>query len=245
MEKLKIYTKKQIGLASGLGGPFIGGYLIAQNYKVFGELSNARKAYIYSFLCHILLLIVVNIIPMPTYRYIIFSFSLCYSLSYGYTKRYQDKKIEAFINNNGMLHPTSRSVWIGIIGGVLFSVMILLVVMPTSEMLGYKNVQPHNTKISPEVEYNPTNIDARDIIKIEDALECNNFYKEHILNKYYANKEGNEITITIICDSTVPSDSSAVEPYIQVKNALRSKFPSRKINIDLAVDKATNVVKRL
>ncbi len=41
----RVYKTNMIYLGSWLGGPLVAGYLIAENFKAFGEFSKAKKTW--------------------------------------------------------------------------------------------------------------------------------------------------------------------------------------------------------
>lgn len=59
----KIYSKNQIDIATFFGGPLIGGYLISENYKTFGEKNAAKKTLLITIISTVLFLTLIIFLP--------------------------------------------------------------------------------------------------------------------------------------------------------------------------------------
>jgi len=59
----KVYTVTQIMVATFLGGPLGGGYMISENYKLFNQPTKATQAIIFSVLALIILFTIGYLIP--------------------------------------------------------------------------------------------------------------------------------------------------------------------------------------
>lgn len=63
MTKSKVFTAKMLWVASYLGGPLVAGYVLAHNYKVFGQQKRVQQAWIWSAVVTIVVFISVAFIP--------------------------------------------------------------------------------------------------------------------------------------------------------------------------------------
>jgi hypothetical protein len=59
----KVYTVTQITIATFLGGPLGGGYMISENYKLFNQSTKATQAIIYSVAALFILFAIGYLIP--------------------------------------------------------------------------------------------------------------------------------------------------------------------------------------
>ncbi len=59
----KIFTNKAISIATFFGGPLAAGFLISENYKVFGNDNAARNSIFIGIISTIILFAVIFIIP--------------------------------------------------------------------------------------------------------------------------------------------------------------------------------------
>ncbi len=125
----KIYGERAVWTGVFLGGPIVGGYLIAENYKVFGRKDRAIRAWLISALVTIILFVglffVPNIENVP--RYII---PLILSgIAYWMTQYYQGDQIKIHINAGGLAYSRWRAALVGVIGAVVTLIIFFGVAM--------------------------------------------------------------------------------------------------------------------
>ena len=121
MEKEGIYTDKAVGVATYLGGPLVGGYLLSRNFKILGEEDKARNAIflgliLFFIIFELLFLVpdsIINKIPntiIPGIYTLIFYFLF---------KKYQDEKVKTYLKEGGGKASGWKIFGISIIGLIL------------------------------------------------------------------------------------------------------------------------------
>lgn len=100
-EKGIVYPIYKVGFATYLGGPLIAGYLISQNYKIFGDNKAAKKSLIVGILATIVVFVVVLLLPESISNKIPSSLiPISYtSVAIVFVQSYQNKKIEEYLKN--------------------------------------------------------------------------------------------------------------------------------------------------
>jgi hypothetical protein len=125
--KGKIYTEKEIKVGTFIGGPFVAGYLMAANFKVFGNEDHAKKAMFYGIIVTIALCIGVSFIPenvnIPAPVIPITYFLVASALA----KHYQAKAIETHISAGGQISTWGRTIAVSLIGLAIMIGLITII----------------------------------------------------------------------------------------------------------------------
>ena len=121
MEKGKVFTRRAILVSTYFGGPFVSGYLLAQNFKLFGEEEKSRKTILYSIIFFIVFFELLFMIPDPIMSKIPnFIFPAFYSwIASLIIASYQEEKIEQFIEEGGDKESVWKIAGISVIGLVI------------------------------------------------------------------------------------------------------------------------------
>jgi hypothetical protein len=133
----KIYDKKHIVLATFLGGTLSAVYMIAQNYKTFGDTKNQRNTWIFGLLGTIALWGFIFIIPesskipMPVIPLLSIGF-IQYIIDIN-----QKINIKAHINENGGVFGWGRTVAVALVSIIitLFFVLALAYFFEATEVV--------------------------------------------------------------------------------------------------------------
>lgn len=127
----KLYKINHIRNATFFGGPLVGAYLIAENFKAMGEDQYVTRTWIYGFVGlagAIILSLVLSMLGNITG--LISGLANAYIASY-YTTEFQGEVIENHEQNNGLMHDSGKVIGIVVAGLVLnialvFGVVILV-----------------------------------------------------------------------------------------------------------------------
>ena len=120
-----LYRESSVQIATFLGGPIIGGYLVAENFKNIGEHHKVKRTWIAAIMATVIIVVLVYLLPglqyMPIFFFQILS-TVCtaYFLIY-----YQSDQIKRHIENGGRVYTIWRSIFIGILGLVISRVFFL------------------------------------------------------------------------------------------------------------------------
>ena len=97
----KIYTKRALLVSTLLTGPIVGGYMLAENFKAFGERRRAKWSLIISILGTLLLFIATISIPfLERLPPIVFSAAFAWTI-YFTVQHYLSKKMSAHFQAGG------------------------------------------------------------------------------------------------------------------------------------------------
>jgi hypothetical protein len=123
-----IYKFNQVALATFLGGPLAGGYVIAENFKAFNEPEKVRKTWIYATLTTIGLFsaayFLPNRVPIPTHL-----LPLIIAVAANFiTKQTQGAKIDTHVNAGLPVYGWGRTIGIALVA-VLITVAIFVLVL--------------------------------------------------------------------------------------------------------------------
>jgi uncharacterized membrane protein len=120
----KLYSSESILIATFFGGPLVGGYLIAENFKIMGEMEKAKQTWVFAILGISVLLGFVEFIKnFSTFWYMI---PLTYTaMTYLPMKWLQGNKIKAHMLQGGQMHKGDRVFVISFVGAVASMVGLL------------------------------------------------------------------------------------------------------------------------
>jgi hypothetical protein len=129
--KGKLYKDKSLWIACFFGGSLAAGYILAENFKTFGEPSNSRSTWIYSILATVLVFIaafnIPDSVPFPN-QFIPFISVLVAHLIF---TNVQGKKINRHIEAGGELYSGWRALLVGVICLLITLVIIIGVIFVT------------------------------------------------------------------------------------------------------------------
>lgn len=127
--EFKLYKENAIWIGTFIGGPLVAGYLMAENFKQLGQADKARASWIIAILSTVALFGAIFLIPgiekIP--RYVI-------PLTYTFIARllvqqYQGEAIKSHISQGGPTYSSWRTVWIGLVGGIILAAVIFGILM--------------------------------------------------------------------------------------------------------------------
>lgn len=132
----KLYKDKAIYIGTFLGGPIVGGYLAAENFKQLGQPEKAKMAWIISIGVCIFILAAAILLPamqkVPHYLIPIIYAAIAQLL----VKKYQGEAINQHIQTGGLTFTTWRAVWIGLLVGLAFlAIGVILVLLANKSFL--------------------------------------------------------------------------------------------------------------
>ena len=129
----KIYTGNAVWFGSMLGGPLVAGYLIAENFKAFKEISKAKKTWIYTILATIVIFSTAPLIPNDLNIPKLSIPFLYTAIAYLFVKHFQSKNISAFIVLGGTPFSWLRTIVVSAIGLVTTLILLFVVLFFVTE----------------------------------------------------------------------------------------------------------------
>lgn len=241
----KIYPEKAISVGTFLGGPLVAGYLMAENFKVFGEFEKAKKTWIITIFSTILIFGLIFLIPesvaIPNVVFPLIYMAIAVYL----TKRFQEQKINKHIENGGEEVNWWRTMGISFIGCVVTVAVIMGISFLNEAASGRltESTKKYGT-MNHEIAYQ-SNINEHEVDKIAHSFQKGTFFDEALTKYVYLEKINNNYEISISCNESITTDISSYQAFIALKNEMQEDFPNNKIIFKLVVDDLDNVVKRI
>lgn len=113
----KVYTPNAIRIATFLGGPWITGYLVAENYKQLNQRDMVGRTWALTIISTIIIITIAIFLPPSVPGFI---FPLFYSsLAYLIVKKFQGNSIATHIQHGGQTFNTWRAVAISLTSLIL------------------------------------------------------------------------------------------------------------------------------
>lgn len=242
INKGKIYTDKSVLIGTFLGGPLAGGYLIAENFKTLNQNDKVKKVWIITIIT--LLVIALLALIFPESKYIPKSIipAMYSSLAYSVVKSLQEKDINEFIDNGGLVFQWWRSFLIGLIGLFVTLIPLLIFILSTENNAistkKYGNLQH-------EIDFISDNITSIEIDNIALNLSETIFFNEGSKQYLFVQKTNNNYEISISVSQDFIANDNNIEPYKELRKNLQSKYPNNKVIFNLVYDDLQNVIKRI
>ncbi len=128
----KLYKDTPIYIATFLGGPLVGGYMAAENFKQLGQTEKVTSTWIISIAIFIMILAAAFLLPVmkrvPNYVIPIIYVAIARLL----VNKYQGEAIHQHIETGGSTFTTWRAVWIGLLGTAVFLTVAVIFVLFTN-----------------------------------------------------------------------------------------------------------------
>ncbi|MEO5642533.1 MAG: hypothetical protein ABIQ40_14275 [Bacteroidia bacterium] len=239
----KIFQGKSIYAATFIGGPLAAAYMIAHNFKVFGDSAKARSIWISSILFTVLLFVVVFNLPanikIPNVL-----FPLVYTgIAYGIMHYYQGKQIEAYLQKGGSLFNGWKIAGVALIsllitGGCVFAYVYFTDPVFTSSTKSYGTSENI-------IMYPKGTITEAEVDKIEQSLERTGvFVNSRTINVYLDKSNGNyEITFAMLENSW--NEPQTIADFDTIRQEIQQDFPSAHIVIKMSSQESYDDVKKV
>jgi hypothetical protein len=235
-----IYKDKAVWVGTFLGGPLVTGYLVAKNYKVFGEKDKIWKTWVVAIAALFLIFAIAFYAPyvdrMPNTFFVL----LYTGIAYLVVRIWQGAKIDAHIRAGGKIHSWYRVIAVSIIGALL-SVIPLVAFTYFSDTT---TIKPFGN-LKHEILFDKSNITENEVDKIGEAFVRTNFFDNEQQKFVDAKKVGNDYEIAIYCSSLIKNDAEAVRYFADLREEMQKMFPDRKIIFNLVINTPDNIFKRL
>jgi hypothetical protein len=236
--KQKIYSAQAIIVSTLVTGPLTGGYMLAKNFRTFGENSRAMWAMVLV-AAYLAFVIVSDVVPflnmVPG-----FAFAIPPVVIMLYTLRnYQETNIAAHFAAGGEKVSTGKIVVLGVINLVLTMVFVL----GGSILLSYAmddTVHKIYGDAGHDIAYRSGNISEQEIDRIADALTKTTYFDSE--KKFVdVEDEGGKYELTLYCNASVKDDEKMQKRYGLLRDDLQKLLPDEKIVMNLVTDTHENV----
>lgn len=117
----KVYTEKTFGFATFFAGPFVGAYMMSENFKVLGQRDKIKLVWLISIFITIIVIGVIMIIPDDV-RIPRQLFPIVYTLiGIQFFKKYQTQAIDSHLYHGGLKHS-----WINITLVIFIGIVVTI-----------------------------------------------------------------------------------------------------------------------
>jgi hypothetical protein len=239
----KIFSRLAILVSTFLAGPMAGGYMMAENFKAFGERRRAMWSLIISILGTVLLTTVVNLIPfvdkVPPVAFSAAAFVVIHQM----INYYLAERMEAHFQAGGEKAGIGKIILVCVIAGIL---TVGLAVVGYFYFTPSRNVAIKNYgTVQHEIAYDTGNIMVEEVDRIAAALTSATYFDSEAKKVVDVTKEEGRYELFLYCADAVRNNREAFELYADLREDVQKSFPDNKIVINLVVDIQDNVVKRL
>lgn len=241
----KVYKDKEVWVAAYLGGPLTAGYLIAENYKAFGEKEKARRAWVIG--AAILAAVVVGVYFVPYVERIpSLFFALLYAgAGYSLLRILQGEKIRAHVRAGGAVHSWYRTLAVSVIGLAISAVPFLAVGYTLYAIDLTKETSKTYGRMKNEIGFNTGNIAETEIDRIAEGFRETTFFDDEYQKFVYVRKEKNDYEFYFAFDRTILEDLESLKPYENLRDEMQKLFPNERVVFKMTVDSYENVVRRM
>jgi hypothetical protein len=241
--KEKIFSRLAILVSTFLAGPMAGGYMLAENFKAFGERRRAAWSLIISILGTVLLMTVANLIPfVDKIPPVAFSAAALVTF-HQMINYYLAERMEAHFQAGGEKAGIGKVVLVSMIAGIL---TVALAFAGYFYFTPSQNVVIKNYgMMKHEIAYDTGNITVEEVDRIAAALTSATYFDSEAKKTVDVTKEGGRYELFLYCTDEVRNNTEAFELYGQLRKDVQRSFPDKKIVINLVSDNQDNVIKRL
>lgn len=116
----KLYKERAVLIGTFIGGPLVGGYLIAQNFYALNEPAKAGKTWVATAGVFLLLVAMSLLPPFDDVPAFVYSLAFCLG-AHAVAKNFQGGRIALHQAEGGAFYGTGRAVWIGFLGCALMA----------------------------------------------------------------------------------------------------------------------------
>ena len=228
----KIYREEAVWSAVIGGGPFVGGYILAQNYKTFGEPEKARKVWKYAFKWAVIIFCIIMLIPddIGDIPYILAP-ALITLPFYFYFKRHQRESVYAYLALSGEYFRWWRTLFIGIVGAGVYVLFIVGMVFVSTSITTTTRVYGESGH---EITFSRFSISTDEADKIADVLTAFGWFGDENEPKWVeVERRRNRVEITLWLSEYVPKNDHNIQFFRYLGTVIQSRFPENPVVLKL------------
>lgn len=241
----KIYKDKEVWVGTYLGGPLVAGYLIAENFKVFGEMNKARRTWIIAIISTVAIFSGAFFAPYID-RIPNFLFPLIYTgIAYVLVQMYQGENINAHIRAGGQIHSWWKTLGVALIGILITLIPVVGVAYLVDAAATVNETTKTYGTIKHEIVFDTSNISEAEVDAIAEGFRKGFFFDNEKQKFVYVRKVENNYEISISVLKSLSNDKEDLEWFVQLRNDMQTSYPNNKIIFNLVVDSLDNIIKRL
>ncbi|HEY0048916.1 MAG TPA: hypothetical protein VGB68_06510 [Pyrinomonadaceae bacterium] len=241
----KIFKDREVWVGTFLGGPLVAGYMIAHNFKTFGDGARARKTWIIAFAATLALFGIALFAPYIE-RIPQVAIPLVYTgMAFVLVRLYQGEKIAVFVGAGGRIHSWWRTIGVTIAGMVITFVPFLGAAYAVEAVRNANVVAKKYGASGHEIAFDKTNLAESEIDALAAGFEQNNFFDDGGSWYVYVRKIENSYEIFVSVERGISNRPQDVKLFARLRDNMQKLFPNNRIVFNLVVDDLDDVVRRL
>jgi hypothetical protein len=223
--KPKIFSKKAIHLGTLLGGPFVTGYLLSENFKAFGEHNRSKISLVIGTVSSLLFMLLIFTLPekisdkIPSHFIPLINILIEYLI----VQKYQASRIDEYLESGS----PKGSLWK--VAGVSL-VVLAIMLSPALLYLGKSNIEGTVLKfgkIQHEIYYQPTNISAEQVKMFSEQLTVLNVFNDESKCEMSLKRTANIYELSIPVIDGAWNNPEAIGFFKCVRDSLQSLNPDK------------------
>jgi len=240
----KVYSHKQIVIATLLGGPLAAGYTMARNFSAFGEKKNALRALAISIIFTIFIGLLLYFIPDSEYKVPRHLIPVLYTLAtYFFVTRFQAEKISDFTHKAGDFHSSGRTVVVMLLA-VSITILPLFFVDHVIEKSSIIETSVRYFGGLNQIRYEPENISAAEVDKIGEALIKTDFFAANANEFVFVKKSGNSFELFCMFGHGF-NVSDNDDFFTPLRKDIQKFFPENKIIVNVVDGSLNNILLKI
>lgn len=244
----KVYKERAIYSGTFLGGPLVAGYMMASNYKVFGESEKAKRAWFWSIIVTALLFGIILFLPDKILDKIPSRLAqLIYApIAYFLVKRYQEAQITTHVNAGGKKYTWGRTILVSLVGTIFTVLPLFYFAVLTASPVKYDSTKTYIIgSAQNNISYNSYNISTSEVDAIAGVVIKTGYFNSEKAVSLSVRKDNAIYEITAICSDAVKLNPAVLPAYVAWQKQLQDYIYDHKIVLILCIDDFGNEYKRL
>lgn len=241
----KVYKDREIWVGTLLGGTLTAGYMVAENYKAFGETGKVRKTWFITIATTAILFLVLFFAPyvdrLPNHLFSL----VCAGIIIVLAQLFQGEKINAHIRAGGRIQSWWKTLGVGFIGLAVTLIPILGIAMIEGFTANANVTTKTYGTLKHEILFERDNITEAEVNKIGNGFTQTNFFDKEKQKFVDVKKVSNSYEIALYCNDSIKTDTESNVYFNNLRNDMQKLFPDNKIIFNLVIDTPENIVKRL
>ena len=239
----RFFTKRTVSVATFLGGPLIGGYMLAENFKVLNQPQFVKKTWLFTILITALILFIAFQLPENS-KFPSAIFTITYVLiGVGAYSKLQDSSIVEQINKGASEHSFGRSALVTIVGLIITgSVFFGSIYLTESNQFNGIESKTYGTQAKHTIEYKKESIEEEDVDKIAETLTIYEFFDLEYPKYLYIERTKDKTHVFISVVEGLEKDQEGIDYFTDLHKKVIMRVPGLNIVFDLCVNDINNVV---
>ena len=241
----KVYKDQEIWVGTLLGGTLAAGYMVAKNYRAFGETDKIWKTWLATVAATAFVLLI-SFAPyidrLPNHLFSL----VCAGIIVVMVQMYQGEKIRTHVRAGGRIQSWWKTLGVSMAGLCVTVILFVGAAAVVTVVEEYNAASKTYGKMRHEIYYNKNNISESEVDRIADASIKSNLFLDS-QGKWYAHarKVDTDYEISLPVSRATLNDRDYLKFFAETRGYLQDYFPNNKIIINLVEGNFDKVEKRI